>query len=107
MEPVDILKAARELIELPAGWSQGAYARDWTGRAVGLLQPQACQFCSVGAVARIAGSDRTFSLSTTGAMSALMDAMSGDIPRFNDSHTHEEVLAAFDKAIDALSHASD
>ena len=88
------LAAARDLIKDPSGWTQGFFARDKSGNEVSVRDPSAVCFCASGAISRIPSSasrDRVFR--------CLEEQMNGYIPKFNDSHSHAEVLAAFDRAI--------
>ena len=54
-------------------------------------------WCSSGAINKVIGGDARGPGHT--AYDALEVEMDDNIPQFNDSHDHEEVLAAFDKAI--------
>ncbi len=91
---VETLKAARELISVPERWTQGESARGKTGRKVDFRGPYAVCWCSSGAVYKIGGP-------CTSMANRYMDrATGGDYVTFNDTHTHPEVLAAFDKAIE-------
>ena len=77
---------ARELISTPEKWKPAAGMR--TGRPL----------CMMGALANTPGAfGRAFEF-VTDAIGARY------IPRWNDAHTHSEVIAAFDRAI-ALAHA--
>jgi len=97
MTPLETLKAARHLISDPAKWTQGTIARDWTGKQTTADSIDAFCWCAVGALEKVG--------SNAGPFRALRWAMpSGyrSIVSFNDSHTHAEVLALFDKAIGTL-----
>ena len=50
-----ILVGALALIVDPEGWTQGAGARDQNGDRVKVLAPEACCFCPVAAIGRVAG----------------------------------------------------
>ena len=76
-----VLTTARALISKPENWIKAAYEK---GAA----------FCASGAMAKAGQSLYYFN-----AYELLRKEMGGGILRFNDSHTHEEVLAAFDRAI--------
>ena len=96
----DKLREARALIG--RGWTQGVFARDAGGRCVSPMSPDACCFCMMGAVERIASG--TYSGDTL--ISCLEDALGVHdaigITSFNDDfkRTQPQVLAAFDKAIE-------
>lgn len=98
MNTVEVLEAARDLISQPERWTQGVYARSATDVPSDVESMEACKFCSVGAVLRVCG------LASRDAMSPgqrALVALGGvtHILRFNDKHTHSEVLDAFNKAI--------
>ena len=84
----DVLTEARKLIEDPADWTQGEES-DGNGRR-----------CAIRALADANGSDELLALTRPPSYRHLKAAM-GDrmISAFNDSHSHAEVLAAFDRAI--------
>lgn len=97
MKPSDILIKALQFIEKPENWTQGAYARDIFGNDVGSQNhPSAFCFCSVGALRKASPSDY---IGYRDAYNTLVKATAFRIPDFNDTHTHEEVLAMFKKAI--------
>lgn len=88
---LDILIGARKLIEKPENWLNRAP----TGSN---------RNCAATAIWKTRGSKRDPDLERAGyqAYDALADAMGVKIVAdFNDTHTHAEVLAAFDKAIEA------
>jgi hypothetical protein len=92
----DILIKAREIISDEKNWTQKAQARDKDGHEVSYLRPWAVCFCSVGAVERA-------SIGHPRRALAALDFLSGEIcsniAEFNDTSSHAEVLAMFDKAI--------
>lgn len=97
LNPVrETLIKAKALITDPKNWTQGAYARTGDGVPVPLSHSAAVCFCSMGAIRRISGE-----------LGAPYQALKREIGpsdmvcEYNDSHTHEEVLALFDKAIEA------
>lgn len=89
MKTSEILTAARKQIELPENWCQQYFFRD-NAR------------CSDGALvmASLMGDPK----SVEQADRLLASEMDGDIRTFNDTRTHAEVLAAFDRAIAAAKH---
>lgn len=88
-----VLRDARSYIEKPESWARNVY-RDLERR------------CALGALLKAQGNDwesgcDIHSMARTKEYSLLKSVM-GEWPGdFNDTHTHEEVLAAFDRAIAA------
>ena len=95
MNTAEILRAARALIKKPENWTTGWFARDSYGRGVSLHSEGAVCWCASGALETIIGKVDY----ECGAYGALENEMGTNIPKFNDTHTHEEVIAAFDNAI--------
>jgi len=97
-----ILQEARAL--LARGWCQGYFAKDEAGHNVTENDPGAVCWCAVGATLRAAhvlrfdNSEALLALRVLGA-----EIRSWVIPNWNDAEgrTKEEVLAAFDRAIEA------
>ena len=109
MDTVEILKKARELISDESRWTQGWYAKNNNGAWTSWIGPDAVCFCSIGAMAHVS-KDAVFVIESSPAFAALASAMQEDhdqhenvVAEFNDMHTHAEVLAAFDRAIAAVS----
>lgn len=109
MKTSEVLRRAKAVIADPEKWTQGAFAR---GSAdAGKSFKDACSLCAVGAVYAITddlgvGGKKIFQRVLCCLGSAL--AMSGEPPhdfaeviKFNDTHTHAEVMALFDRAIEA------
>ncbi len=92
----EILTEARSLITDRDNWTQGFFARDSEGLKIGARDTDAVCWCAWGALGRSANEDEYAT-----AWQQLTLFMEGSIARFNDSHTHEEVLTAFDKAIES------
>lgn len=94
----EVLIEARKLIEKPDGWCRGTDAKDESGRCVRCDDPHARSFCAVGALARVSDKHEFES-----AYLALRRGLPtrGGVATFNDTHTHAEVIAAFDRAIEA------
>jgi hypothetical protein len=90
-DTTSLLMAARILISDPNDWTQGTSRsfRPGTGEC----------FCSIAAIhvnARFCKPDSLFDDS----LYRLSKTMGGSVASFNDTHTHAEVLAAFDRAIE-------
>lgn len=99
MTTVEILRAARKLIERPDAWIQGKYARNQAGDPVNPNDPDACKFCGNGAIIRARGS--VILRSAGFAAFALDRAIGASFIPWQDApgRTHDEVLHAFDRAI--------
>jgi hypothetical protein len=98
MTTLETLKAARKKITPRKSWIKKALAEDSRGADVDAWQPEACRWCSAGALLAVCGN---WNWEYDAAVQALEYRM-GVISRFNDTHTHKEVLAAFDEAIAKL-----
>ena len=89
--------AARKKIEKPENWTQNYSAKDVDGSAVYVCSPEAVCWCTLGAI-RAVSDDRGDLVEA--ACNKLYDVLDDSfITIFNDTHTHEEVLALFDRAI--------
>jgi hypothetical protein len=116
-ESLAILRAARELLARPNGWTRRAYARDEANCEVPFNDPRACRFCSEGAIMRGAGpipgigtgesrkyGDRV--LETFRFLESIIPPVNGinNLARWNDQRrrSQRQVLALFDKAIAKL-----
>ena len=94
-----ILIDAKELISNPVKWTTRFWARNAAGKPITSYSPEACQWCSWGALMKVqAGGDINVAYQT------LTDFMYGNIAAFNDSPntTHADVMARFDRAIESL-----
>lgn len=103
----ETLRAAKALIDTPEKWTQGAYARDEEGLTVFVGDEAAVCFCSIGALAR---TERLHNVpdphelgrrATIRALRPSHDPIlaAGLIADFNDTHSHSEVMAMWDRAI--------
>ena len=100
MDTLQILKGARALISDKNVWAKYAMAVDINGREVSVESPDAACFCSLGAIRRAAGCPN-YSSDEMSAREAVRAVLTGghSIASFNDTHTHDEVLDLFDRAI--------
>jgi hypothetical protein len=103
MNTVEILEKARELIIDESRWTREAYMRSADGeRADEDQMDVAVCFCGVGAIAKAKGQNPMDAAESYEA-DLLAQAIGGregiDFFDFNDTHTHAEVIAAFDLAI--------
>ena len=96
MTTVEILKAARAKIADEKHWTQVASARDSQGIEVSPVSPKAVSWCSTGA---LTASAMTFPDAAWNFIWASMKSPPAGMGFYNDSHTHAEVLAAWDAAI--------
>ncbi len=98
MNTVQILKDARALIADEKNWTQRVSARNKSGLEVPVLNSEASCFCAVGALDRF-----TNGIAFGSAAYLLLKKEAGakylTVSDFNDTHTHAEVLAIFDRAI--------
>ena len=102
----EVLVEARDLISAPERWTQGFYARNSLGHITEWDSPSAVCWCAEGAVGKAAGAVTDPKQGTKNrdifarARDELKRAARCDsVPKFNDTHAHAEVLAAFGKAI--------
>jgi hypothetical protein len=107
---LDVLRAGRELISNPVNWTQVEYARGYDTSPVDSCSPLATCWCSLGALQKTALQSCSFTMRT--AVNRLNAAVTRDTPplwtrslfsltmeEFNDTHTHEQVIAVWDDAI--------
>lgn len=97
--PAETLRQARDLIADPAHWTQRTSARDAAATPVPVASPDAKSFCTLGAVDRAAGFD-PHDFYTATAFFYQVIGSGESIAQFNDGHTHAEVIALFDAAIE-------
>ena len=100
-DTIEILKAARQLIEKREDWWDG---RTRQSSPLGLCALQAVstariQYQSRGGLAGWFVLDALFAALPPGAK---MTDDVGAVSRYNDTHSHEDVLALFDRAIGAM-----
>lgn len=96
MNTVEILIKAKELIQDPANWMQGDYTEERDGHTC---------YCALGAIGTVIKADNWTEVHDGQPAKLLRQVVGDDIPAnhtfapYNDSHTHSEVMEAFDKAI--------
>lgn len=105
MKTSQVLMKAKELIATPDTWTKDELAKDAFGVATDPLGPNARCYCSIGAVIKA----HHFYGSPAGTrgrayLSRAVREIAPETPvppvsDYNDTRTHEEVLAMFDKAI--------
>lgn len=94
MKTLDVLIEAKKLIQNPENWIQGDYSNE-----------QRTCFCSLGAIAKVESVENWDSDSRPAALllrAVVADQLSKsyNFAGYNDTHTHSEVMEAFDKAIE-------
>lgn len=100
-EVVQLLEQGRTLLTDPKCWTQGAYTRDADGIPGGLgWEKTSTCWCTMGAVHKVSGTLGTANTIAYKAIWQLDQAMNGCAVEFNDTHTHEEVMAGWDRAIE-------
>lgn len=106
-----IIKKARETIAKPENWTRGAMARDRQGNPARADSAEACAWCSVGALhhaiyleTEVEGHSAILLANAMAWLNMPIWATdpASNLARFNDRHTHADVLANFDKAIARL-----
>lgn len=100
MNLLETLRYGRALISSPERWTQHESARDAKGNYVFPVQDNAVCWCSTGVLDKIGGScriDAIEELSTTSFKVA-----NTEIVKYNDTHSHTEVLAVWDATIKRL-----
>lgn len=96
----ELLIAGRAVIANPEHWTQRWFSRAKDGTQVFPDSPKAHCFCSVGALGKV-----TPSIALRGEAHRLLSQVAGmSIVRFNDEHTHAEVLEVWDRAIALADH---
>lgn len=101
MKTSEILIKAKGLIKNPDNWIKGAIARNKDGITYeNALSPEACKFCSIGAIQRITGKVN-FSEDALRALRMQTAKLGVDVVSYNDSPrtTHKMIMALFKKAI--------
>ncbi|MBC2806577.1 hypothetical protein C3Y94_025845 [Rhizobium ruizarguesonis] len=98
----EVLTKAQNLIRDPKNWMQGWFARDEHG--MGLpngADTRATCFCSMGALQRAVYLRSPLFDNAYLALAAAAYELSTEdmtVPVYNDRHTHEEVMAMWDRA---------
>lgn len=102
------LTAARALIASPENWTTEKMARTVDDDLALPNDALACKFCAMGAIKRAQWgiTDLHYATGSSLAFLYLKDTLMrvhnyNNIPHFNDTHTHAEVIALFDAAIES------
>ena len=102
MTALELLQRGRELISELDHWTKGWYAKTLKDERTSLSSSDAHSFCSLGALHKAYETNAEETRSTRNLDAArlfLQEEMNFSIAGFNDHHTHAEVLAAWDRAI--------
>jgi len=109
MTTKEILIAARAKIERPECWTQKAFAKTAKKNKAAPSSPRAACWCILGAVSAVTHDNpnlpATSPITLSLAAAVGVDAYAECVIMWNDerARTHAEVLAAFDRAIEAAS----
>jgi len=100
---LDVLLAARKLIEKEENWCQRFLSKRPDGSFQnGAPADDACAYCMNGAIfAVVKRRSIHWSMNSQAAIEALERLTGEPNINFNDTHTHAEVIALFDRAIEA------
>ena len=104
MTPLEILRATRARIANPDNWTKDGLARNEAGEPVHPEASDACQWCLLGAERSITDSIPDRIEANDYIYRALRENVGADLrfmmlSEFNDTRSHEEVLAVLDRAI--------
>lgn len=106
----EFLIQTRDLISDPKNWTQCSFARNKYGDPVPYFYKSAVCFCSIGALNRVCNygdnGDCEYHNHSYDLLNKIVVEITKDpsqtIGHYNDSHTHNEVIAVFNKAINSL-----
>ena len=108
MKPKEILVKARQLLQPPQSWSQGAFAYNKGDHRVSHNDASACSWCLEGAIRRVAKRGRALEIHIERALLLVraiihVPGCYVSIQGWNDRETtkHSDVLHVLDKAIAA------
>lgn len=103
---IELLRAAKSLIEKEARWTQSAFARDVYGFPAIITSARACKWCSVGAVSATRSNLEIPRSEEHAATHALHEAAKKlsyrDAMQLNDLTNHALVMRMFNLAIESL-----
>ena len=101
MTPLEVLTAARTLIAKSEHWCQRTYTCDAAGKPVDVESGKGKRFCL--SMAMMLASDWENDSLVQAESYIAQRIEHGGIIRFNDTHTHAEVIGLLDTAIAELS----
>ena len=96
-----VLRDARMRLENPEAWTRGALARKANGDNCNTRSEHAVSWCPLGAIFCTPTDGRTRNVAVRRLADVISDSTTYSIAAWSDAlgRTHEEVLAAFDRAI--------
>lgn len=94
MDAYEILTKAQDLIRDPINWITGDYAQDYLGHRVAAHDPNACSWCSLGALDKASPHAGAY----LEARQILFQATPMSPVEVNDKGSHADVMTMFDKA---------
>lgn len=103
MTPVELLVRARAAIADPQHWTQHTRARNREGVICSPYSSSAVCFCASGALIHFSGGENYLFCQAQRLLKDSAHSRLGGYPGiayFNDTHSHAEVLALFDWAIE-------
>lgn len=86
----EVFVKAYNIIKDPEKWTQGWHAKDEYGNYVSGNSPDAVCWCSTGAITHAA-------INNSRLGEAIVHAFKVPLAYFNDTHSHEEVMALWEK----------
>ena len=104
MKVSEVLKAGKAVIADPKNWAKEWFAYDEQARMTESCSPDAVCWCSTGALSKVAPKDMSTRFKAENWLHHAADTADPDspvhcMPYYNDTHTHEEVMAVWDAAI--------
>jgi hypothetical protein len=110
MTPAEMLRAAKAKIGEPDSWCMGSEAVNASDEAEDPTDPEACRWCSIGAVIAVGGigSPYVFTLLDDAAKAMGKGGKLGlrAAALLNDTTDHATVMKMFDRAIELAEAAS-
>lgn len=100
------LKAAKALITKPENWTQKAFARTINNKLTDSCSADAVCYCAVGTIQKVSNDvyeSLEYKLLSSAMVNKELTNNQCYVAEYNDTHTHEEVLAKFDEAIELAS----
>ncbi len=104
MTPVELLRELRSLLSDESRWAQRNFAYRANGVPTGGTYPEAVCWCVSGAMQKVLGNGTRFTTEAGYSLQAQVVSLLGEesmkgVVKFNDTHTHGEVMDWFDRAL--------